>query len=152
MCHCSKFIWCHSCLLGVIRTVIMVIRATCNVPVIHKAIIMILPKTITMVYVLTYVLTRKCLWWALLLFPIFEQSLRSKWLFHYQGESFKCIKIEAFLTRQDCVVNTNAVRGMILPRNRDIQPWELDGKLPSALVLRKKGGESTRPFSNFFTH
>ena len=35
-------------------------------------------------------------------FPI--SSLRRKWLFHYQGENFKCcIKIEAFPTPQDCV-------------------------------------------------
>lgn len=94
MCHRSKFIWCHSCFCGVIRIVIMVIKATCNVPVIHKAIIMILPKNITLFK--PYVLTRKCLWRALL-FSHFEQSLRSQWLFHYQGEQFKCcIKIEAF--------------------------------------------------------
>ena len=37
-------------------------------------------------------------------FPIFEQSLRRKWLFHYQGENLKFfIKIEAFPTPQDCV-------------------------------------------------
>ena len=53
-------------------------------------------------------------------FPI--SSLRRKWLFHYQGENFKCIKIGAFPTPQDCV-QFSSVQFSHLVMSNCVTPW-----------------------------
>ena len=53
-------------------------------------------------------------------FPI--SSLRRKWLFHYQGENFKCIKIGAFPTPQDCV-HFSSVQFSHLVMSNCVTPW-----------------------------